>query len=126
MIKEFCRLLKKKGFYANMETRGQTSKQVCPSGCGKQKIDHPELMFQQYIASVICKAHPPLPHEVCCIVQGRKQWKNLLADRIVVGCVSESLRKPMVTLTKSAVTSASCVCDPGSHTALIIKLPVSS
>lgn len=30
------------------------------------------------------------------------------------------------TLTKSAVTSASCVCDPGSHTALMIKLPVSS
>ena len=30
------------------------------------------------------------------------------------------------TLTKSAVTRASCVCDPGSHTALIIKLPVSS
>ena len=39
-------------------------------------IDDPKLMLHHGIANVICEAHPPLPQEMCCIVQDRKQVKS--------------------------------------------------
>ena len=43
-------------------------------------------MFNQYIANVICEAHPLMPEEACRrIAQDREQWQKLVAECVVVG-----------------------------------------
>lgn len=68
----------------------------------------------------MCFTHMSLTEEVCFeifkLIKPRK------------GRVKKVPNHPssLLTLTKSAVTMASCVCDPGNQTALMMKLPASS
>ena len=73
MAKQVCQIIKSLLFTL-------CSVYIFHSKQGKRKTGCPKLMFHQYIAGIISKAHPPMPEEIRSMAQDRKEWRKLVAE----------------------------------------------